>query len=325
MCTKTAVVAACLFAMIGCSSPRQVMPTVSLQTNVSRQPWNSPESSGQILTTRHYRIYTTATRPETVRNLPGFMEAARQNFLILTGLPDRQPDGPLTVYMMATRPEWALLTENVVGKHKDMFLSIQAGGYFYNGVCVFWDMGGPATFSVASHEGLHQFLAGRLRDRLPMWLEEGLCVMAEGHEFHGDSIMFTPNRNPSRFMALRTGIIQDHWLPLAEILPMDAGDAVTKGTRRAVSYYGQLWALNMFISSHPTYSLGLKRLLADAESGRLRRALGLGPGSASPLPPRGRGYNRAISERVFRRYITEDLKAFDAEWLAFAMKFADLE
>ena len=39
-----------------------------------------------------------------------------------------------------------------------------------------WDMGGIGTLGTASHEGLHQFLACRMKDHLPMWVEEGLCT-----------------------------------------------------------------------------------------------------------------------------------------------------
>jgi hypothetical protein len=298
---------------------------VPLVTEVTRAPWNSSRSTGQVLTTKHYRIYTTATRPETARYLPAFMEAGHQNYLSLTHLPDRPATEPLTIYMMATRAEWALLTESVIERGKEKYLAIEAGGYFYNGVCVFWDIGGGGTFSVAAHEGLHQFLASRLAERLPTWLEEGLCVSAEGHQFHGDRVLLTPNRNPLRLGSLRTAIVQGHWLPIDKLLRTEPGDVVTQGTRKAVSYYSQLWALSVFIRTHSTYSEGVKRLIRDAEMGRIARTLGVTSPEMSRLKSRPRAHNRALRELIFRHYINEDLAAFDREYLAFANDLCGLE
>ena len=308
-----------------CGGSPSLEQGVPMATKVARAPWNSPRSSGQVLTTKRYRIYTTATRPETARYLPGFMEAAYQNYLGLTGLPDRPTEEPLTIYMMATRAEWALLTENVIEFGRDKFLAIEAGGYFYNGVCVFWDIGGSGTFSVAAHEGLHQFLASRLTDRLPTWLEEGLCVSAEGHQFHGNRVLFTPNRNPFRLGSLRTAIVQGHWMNISRLLPIDPGDIVTQGTRKSVSYYAQLWALSIFIRTHPTYSEGLRRVIYDAEIGRTAHTLGMTPSVMARLRARPKTYNRVLSELICRHYINEDLEAFDREYLAFAKKLTGLE
>jgi hypothetical protein len=157
-----------------------------------------------------------------------------------------------------------------------------------------------------------------------MWLEEGLCVSAEGHQINDGYVKFTPDRNPFRFSALRTGIIQQHWLPLAQLLPMDAGDVIQKGTRRAVSYYGQLWAMSMFIRAHPVYSQGLKRLIRDAEAGRFAEAMHIPTATMARLRPLGRVYNRKLSEPVFRHYITGDLATFDREVLGFAKKYVGL-
>jgi len=299
---------------------------ISLTTEVKRSPWNSSHSTGEILTTRHYRIYTTSKDSRLLRLLPGFLEATYLNYLHLTGLADRQAPEPMPLYMMATRREWALLTENVVSRaQRSVYLSIEAGGYCYRGICVFWDIGGAATFAIAGHEGLHQFLHHRLRNPLPLWLEEGLCVAAEGHEITGNRVRFTPKRNPSRVANLRTAIVQGWWMPIRRILPLDAGDVAVRGTRHAVGYYAQLWALANFIRSHPVYSEGLRRLLADAEAGRFRQALNIPKTVLGQLTRRGRRYNQTMAEPLMRHYITEDLDTFDKEYLAFAKRVAGLE
>ena len=250
------------------------------------------------------------------------MEAARENYLRLTGLSPLPRTKPYVIYMMGTRAEWALLTKNVVRVHKEIFLSIQAGGFCYDGICLFWDIGGFSTFSLSAHEGLHQFLHFRLRNHLPMWVEEGLCVSAEGYEMNGNTVRFTPDRNPFRFRSLRRGIVEGYWIPLDKLLPMDAGDAVSN-TDRAVSYYAQLWALSILLRTHPSYSPQFRRLLTDAAAGRFREALDI-PTDLWPKL-RGRVYNRTISEPVFRRYISEDLDAFETEYLDFARRLAGLK
>ncbi len=305
----------------GCQSPPPLQ-TVSLVTKVQRTPWNSKNSTGEMLVTEHYRIYTTSKNTDLTRVLPGFMEAAHQNYLTVTGLPAADVSELYNVYMMGTRDEWALLTENVVGAQREMYLSIDAGGFFYEGVCLFWDLRYSQTYAVAVHEGLHQFLHHRLEDNLPMWLEEGLCVSVAGFQIHGMNVEFTPNKNPFRVTSLQKGILQNRWKPIRELLPLDAGDVI-KNNDEAVSYYAQLWALSIFIRTHPVYGDGFRRMLADAEAGRFRQTLNMPTKVWKNL--RGRRYNRTVSEPLFRRYITEDIESFEQEYASFARRLANLK
>lgn len=312
-------------AVAGCAERQEMTGWMSMLTEVKRSPWNSEHSNGEVLTTRHYQIYTTSKNRMLTRYVPGFMEAAHQDYLRLTGLSDRASVKPMPIYIMASRREWVLLTKSVIRAHREAYLSIEAGGYCYKGVCVFWDLGGLRTLRVAAHEGLHQFLHNRMKDRLPVWVEEGLCVSTEGHRIDGERVLFTPDTNPFRFSNLRAAILQEHWKPIRKLLPMDAADVTVRSTERAVAYYAQLWALSMMIRSHPVYREGLKRMIADAEGGHLYRALNLSAVALKKLRRLGRGYNRAIAEPVFRHYITDDLDAFDREFLAFGKKAAGLE
>jgi len=305
-------------AIWGCDGPAG-QPMVT-QTRTSY--WRTPTGNGQEIDTEHYRIFTTATSRELLSHLPGFMEAAHRNYLALTGLPERAGAERMDIYMMGTRPEWAELTKSRLGAQAGMYLGIEAGGYCYDKVCVFWDMGGLGTFSTAAHEGLHQFFAHRMRDQLPAWLEEGLCAVAEGYEVTERNVTFTPDRNNPRFSNLRQVITQGRWHPLDKLLPMHAGDITGQVGERSVEYYGQLWALAQFIRSSPGYRGGLARLLADAEAGRLREAMKPSPGDVNRLG--GVEYNRAMSEPLFRRYISDDLESFERQFRSFAVKLAKL-
>ena len=68
----------------------------------------------------------------------------------------------------------------------------------------------------------------------------------------------------------------------------------------------------------------LRRMLADAESGRLDKALNAPPHAAGRFRIGGRSYNRAVSEPLFRHYISGDLETFEREYFAFARDLAGL-
>ena len=304
---------------VACQTPESSTRGVSgdLTLGAAVTPWNDSTSTGKQIATAHYHIYTTANNQPLLSALPGFMEAAHVNHLALTGLPERPQAALLPVYIMGTRKDWEALTVARFGEKAPM-LSIEAGGYCHEKVCVLWDMGGLGTLSTASHEGMHQFLAHRMKNSLPMWLEEGVCTLCEGYEITRDRVVFTQDKNASRFGTLRGMLMRNDWTPLEKLLPLDAGDVVTRPAEEAVGYYGQLWALALMLRT-PKYRPGLERLMADAEGGKLLggkldklRADGIQPGTKL--------YNRTISVPVFRQYIATDLAAFDREYRAFAEK-----
>jgi hypothetical protein len=315
-------------ALTGCENPKPTAKPTKYPIVIPAEdrPWNTTHSKGKLLVSNHYRIYTTIRRPPLVEYLPGLMEASYGQYLTLTGLKDRPQAKRMPMYVMATRPEWAALTTARLGKQAKIVLSITAGGYCYDGVCVLWDIGLRATLSVAAHEGLHQFFSHRLTQSLPMWLEEGICVLAEGYNLHKGSLVFTPKKNPGRITALRNAIVNRHWIDTAQLLPMDAGDAVGTGrTEKAVGFYGQVWALSMFIRSVPKYNEGMQRMIADAENGRMHVGLGLTADALKKLKRYGRAYNRTVSTPLFKHYICDDIEAFNAEYLAYARKLAGLK
>ncbi len=308
-----------LFAGTACEQQDVVVSHQPMIATVEKVPWNTEYSDGLELRTPRYRIFTTATANQSLINyLPGFMEAAYQNYLELTQLPDKKIPELMPIYVMASRQEWTELTKSIFSGNGGVYTSIQAGGYCHKGICVLWDMGGTGTFAVSSHEGLHQLFSKRMRNHLPMWLEEGLCSCAEGYRIRGDTVAFDPSYNTSRFNNLRAAILQGYWIEISKLLPMDAGDVAGGFTEKAVGYYGQLWALSRFIREHDEYSKGLARLLADAEAGKFHLALNVPPHALTELQLRGKIYNQTISEPVFRKYICDDLDKFEAEFKTYA-------
>jgi len=313
----------CLCVYPGCNGPGASRGTPMI-TEVQRESWQSPYATGQALTSEHYRIFSTARSYAVRTYLPGFMEAAYANYSALTGLADLPAREPMPIYMLSSRREWAALTRTVLGESSEA-LNVEAGGYCHNGICVFWEIGGTGTFSVASHEGMHQFLYHRLKDRLPKWLEEGLATQAEGHRIQADSVLFTPADNPSRFSSLRSAIVNDRWVPLEDLLAMEPVEAMRGGTERAVGYYGQLWALVQFIRSDAGYRAGMQRLLGDARDGQLHVAMNVPASALVQLKAAPQAYNRAVSVPLFKHYVSSDLAGFENRYADFAKKLARLQ
>lgn len=321
---------ACLSGAAGCDPPRRTNlagpGATPLRVQFDSRSWDVGDSVGRELTSKHYRIYTTSNRPEILNYLPGFMEAAHRNYLDITGLQAKPAARTYPVYMMATRAEWAGLTRSIVGSQWDTYASISAGGYCYKGVCVFWDIGGLSSLSVASHEGLHQLLHHRMKDHLPLWMEEGLATLTEGYEIDGPTVRFTPHRSVARFSDLRKAIVNDWWIPLEKLLVMDGGDAVKLGApERTVGYYGQVWALAVFLRTDPQFAPGRGRLIADAEAGRLVDALSETDRQLARQLVGTRSYNRQVALPLFKRYVSADLQGFERRYKAFARKLARLQ
>lgn len=300
-----------------CAPP--AAPAASMEVAARRQAWAFGAIPGEQLATAHYRIYTTSSNRGLLAYLPGFMEAAHANYLDLTGLPDAPAGGaPMNLYVLGSRDQWAVMTRRVTAPRSDVYLAIQHGGYCYRGVCVLWDMGHVATFSIAAHEGLHQFNHHRLRDRLPAWAEEGLAVLAEGFQVDGGTVRFDPADNTLRRAALRKMLADGRWIPLAKLLADDAGDHVGK-PMVGHEYYCQLWAMMLMVRSEPRARAGLARLLRDASAGRLRAAVPAPPGARG-----GKAYNRAVAAEAFRTYVDPDLSAFQTRCQNFARRLAGL-
>lgn len=287
--------------------------------------WQTPFGDGTSQTTDHYVIYSTVKRPELSAALPGFMEAALANYCQLTGLPMPPRTKPMPLYMLSDRQQWAHLTRQIVKSRLDIYLSIDAGGYCYRGTCVFWDIGGPNTFSLASHEGLHQFLDQALKNQLPPWLEEGLAACAEGLDISRQKVVFRPDRNLARVATLREAMIAGRWRPIEQLIQMDAGQAVSdRRPGAALEYYAQLWALAVHLRSTPQGRQSIERLISDAAAGTLLS--GIKPAQLKLLAqnPDPAERVRLVWRLLFLQYVSNDLADFEVRYRATAKRLSGL-
>ncbi len=308
---------------VGCEpKPVEPQPTPtssrSLSTPFSSAVWDTPFGQGQKIATQHYDIYTTVHDPSLLATLPGFMEAAFQNYLVIV-----QDDFPLSkrlpMYMMASRAEWAALTTNRFGQAGPARV-VENGGYTFQGVTVCWAIGRTATLSVASHEGMHQFLYNTLKNRLPLWAEEGLATTSEGFILDRGVVRFTPDQNLMRLSDLRTSIINGTWIDLPTLLTTNTAAVAQAGSEtKTVGYYGQLYALMTFLRHSEIYGPKWRALFQAARDGKFSDVL-----SQGQLQMQGLYYYRLTGEPLFKHYITEDLAAFEADFQRYARQLVKL-
>lgn len=289
-------------------------------------PWSFGGVRGRQLTSRHYQVLTTTARRGVGTNIVGFLEAARAYYVDLTGLEAVEPvDGEkLVVYLFQTRPEWAALTERITGQSRETVLKVRAGGYCYRGVCVFWDIGTMATYSVAAHEGLHQFLHHATRHPLPHWAEEGLAVLAEGFRIDGGVVTFEPSENVLRVNTLRNALLGDRWRSAERLTAMTSMQNLDERPFTGGDYYAQLWAMLLLIRSDPAYTAGLHRMCRDAADGTLAETLGISALAYRRLRRDPAAYAAAIGPQAFKHYIDSDPERFERRYVAFARELVHL-
>ncbi|MBN1943311.1 MAG: hypothetical protein JW849_08460 [Phycisphaerae bacterium] len=310
-------------AILGCepkTAKTQPAPTSvrTLSTPFRGTVWETPFGQGQKIATRHYQIFTTVQDSALLATLPGFMEAAYQNYLDIVQQ-DIPPNQPMPMYMMASRAEWEALTINRFG-HAGPARVVEDGGYTFQGVTVCWAIGRTATFSVASHEGMHQFLYHALKNRLPLWAEEGLATTAEGFILDRGTVRFTPDQNLMRLTDLRTAIIHGHWLDLPTLLTTNTAAVARSGEQaKTVGYYGQLYALMSFLRHDETYGPKWRAMFHAAREGKFQEVL-----SRGQMQLRGMFYYQLVGRQLFEHYITTDLETFEADFLRYARQLVKL-
>ncbi len=307
-----------LLFSVGCEPKRP--NGYSLSTHSQQREWKTGLGPGVVFITEHYRIFTSTGDNKLKRTLPGFMEACYQNYLKLTELPETDKKLAMPMYMMANRREWLNLTMGKFGKSAETISKLEAGGYTYKGITVCWNIGYRATYSVAAHEGMHQFLYNRMKNKLPIWAEEGLASNSEGYIFDPGRVRFVPKQNVSRLVNLRHAILGGYWIPLKRLIVTSPVEIIRKQDEKAVGYYGQVWALVNMLRNDETYGPRWRKMMTAAETGKFSKFL-----TASQLRLRGPRYNTAVGRKIFEYYINKDVDAFAAEYKKYCRKLVKLQ
>jgi len=311
----------------GCASvvksPEPVEP-IAAPTLVSsatvvldEEPWPYQNVEGVQVTTSYYRILTTLPPGELRRRLPLFLETALEHYRSAFG-PLPAPRTKLDTYLMDTRPQWELLTQQIMGDRADRFLVIGRGGFASGGRGVFWNIGIQGTFVIAAHEGWHQYLQRTFRHRIPVWMDEGIATYMEAFRWSADRPhrpVFDGWSNVERFDHLRAAHAQGDLVPLTELLSQTPQELIQYSDEAALTYYAQVWALTHFLleGEGGAYREDLHRLLVDAARGRLARevqsSMDTTSRQAATILSRGPG--------VFLLYFNSDLDEASRQYDAF--------
>lgn len=265
--------------------------------NFTSESWNYDGIPGSIISTPHYRIMTTLSDPEFIHYVPFFLENALNIYTsVLADLPT--PTKCMDTYLFGNRSQWIAYTKNLMGKKAEPYLNIGRGGFSMNGIGVFYDLGRNDTLTIAAHEGWHQFTQGTMRDRLPIWLEEGIATYMEGNQLlsnttrnysrsgyysrrfnkdnyaiaDDDEIVFLPWLNQERAYQLRRAVYRKQLFSIEELLNSHPEKLLSESRTKTLNYYSQLWVLIHFLreGENGRYSEALEKLLLDARYKRMQ-------------------------------------------------------
>jgi hypothetical protein len=280
---------------------------------VQQRPWNFGGHTGQLITTPHYRIYTTMTRQSVIDRLPLFLERAMANYTTaLAPLPE--PGRHLDTYLFESRGQWEAKTRQLLPKQASIFLALGRGGFTTRGISVLYYIGRNDTLHIAAHEGWHQFSQETFRSQLPLWLEEGIATYMEGYLSHPDGLpKFRPWANRERYHALREAVQANGLLSLDAVLRRTPQSFLHESKSRLLVYYAQVWALTLFLTEgeNGRYRLALQEVLLDAERGRL---------AVEALGTRGGPGGVRLGPAVLKAYFDTDVDAFERAYLQFVNK-----
>ena len=252
--------------------PDPVAPTTTGEPRLEYTDWMYLGRRGQVITTDHFRIYTTMDRIDLLDDLPVFYEGCLDAYMTaLTPLP--RPGKMMESYIFRNSREWKHKTREVLPNQADAFMNLGRGGFTTQGTSVLYNIGSYDTFAIAAHEGWHQYTQSTFRHPLPIWLEEGIATYMEGVSRPNSSgeMVLRPWRNEERRRALDRALQSHRLIPLRELLNSTPQSFLNSGKDRLLVYYAQVWALTRFLAEGEDgrYRPALEELLTDAAEGRI--------------------------------------------------------
>lgn len=299
--------------MGGCAWP-EVQRERPAERSVDREAWSFGDAPGELLRTRHYRLFLTTDDATLRAVLPGFVERTLTRYRMeLASLP--APALKLDTFVMRDRGEWLRLMHVQLGSEAERYTTIDRGGFATGGRGMFWNIGTHDTLMLAAHEGWHQYTQRVFREPLPAWLEETIAVYFEGLVLQPaaeEVLTPTPWGNLGRFDELRRAANQGQLLSLGDLLSQTPSDVLAAGDTAALGYYAQLWSLGLFLT-HGEGDRGSARregvaaVLRDAADGRMRALIAARLGRDRALDAAG----------VWRAYFGDDLTLAATEFATF--------
>ena len=310
-CRPLAVLALALLASTGCGDREPKFEPLS-EAPYTRAAWSYGRSKGHKLITDHYVIYTTLADEALLGATPQAIETAYAFYRRL--VPTARPlEERMRVYVFAQRGEWADFTRRYAGERASKLLQVRNGGYMERGVTAIEYVATQTTFPILTHEGFHQFLFHCAFPNVPAWLNEGLSVLCEGQRWGAVGLKeFDPWYNPIRRNAVIEARARGQLIPLRRLVRMNAGHVVGGQPREINTYYGQLWALMLFLqeAEQAKYAESFRRLLGVLADENVNAYA-----EAGMLGSDARGFN--AGEGLFRNFISDDFERLEQEFESF--------
>lgn len=261
-----------VFVLAGCAHTSSNLPTKDSvdPTSINLENWSNQGTPGARVVCPHYLIYSTLEDRQALSRIGRLMEGALVQYHSLApGVP--LGTRPMECYLFAKRAEWVAFTRIHTGVDSAIYLQVNRGGYTVGDRFVAYWLGDPTTWSVAAHEGWHQYVARNLAGRLPPFLEEGLACLFEQVRWKGEIAEWNLTQNHARLMSLRKAADTGQLYPLSQLIRMHAGQVVGKPSAKIEAFYAQSWAFARFLNDDESgrYRPALGRMLADAARGAL--------------------------------------------------------
>jgi hypothetical protein len=286
-------------------------------SQVSESEVGNPPSQAVVLRTPHYKIYSTITdRPDLNHRLAQVMEGAFGTYRTVAGnVPDT--DYPMQCYIFSNRVEWQRFTRLHAGPDAEVYLKIGRGGYTIRDWYVAYYIGDISTYSVAAHEGWHQYVNRHFKGRLPPFLEEGIACMFEDVEWDGELPRWNLSMNPSRAQSLRRVLDAGEQFPLDKLCMLHAGEIVNMSPIRIEAFYAEDWAFARYLweGENGKFRPGLQKLIADTAAGTVFDPTGSHRRKYLPWDARG-------VRPMLEHYLNEDFPTLEAGFQQFMNKVA---
>ncbi|MEM8781747.1 MAG: DUF1570 domain-containing protein [Planctomycetota bacterium] len=202
-----------------------------------------------VYESRHYEIHTNLSRDEAI-DLGRHMDLVFREYDRVLRALKGSARGLQPIYLLRTEADYhALLAQrfDIDGRG--------SGGMFFwrgsrSGLAVFVEGRDRGDLlSTLQHEGFHQFAWIKMRDNLPIWVNEGLA------EYFGDAIVVDGKVrhgivNANRLARLRAAGVRGQLIPFGEVLNLDSQrwfDHLRSGSARGYLQYDQSWSIVHFL------------------------------------------------------------------------------
>jgi hypothetical protein len=278
--------------------------------------WSFAGQPAQAVSTPHYRIHSTLESDDFLIGLARVMEGALVRYHQLA--PEiALSQHPMDCYVFARRSEWARFTARHTGDDAAIYLQISRGGYTIGDWYVAYYIGDGGTWSVAAHEGWHQFVARHFKGRLPPFIEEGAACTFENIRWVRGEPVFDTAVHAGRQQALRQAIERKDLWPLEELIQMHAGDVVQQPAERIEAFYSQSWAFVRFLweAEQGRFRPALQRLMNETAAGTVFDPTGSHRSSQRP-------WNPAAVRAILEHYLEMNLPQIDRHYQRYIRRLA---